>query len=159
MKFKEQYIFDLFKVAEIEIIYNPLPDLQNRPVITEASIAYEIFRNHWNSNKIGLQEQFKILLLNQRGACIGISEIATGGKTSCVVDKRLVFATALKANANSIILAHNHPSGGLQPSEADISLTKSIAEAGKLMDIPVLDHLILTPQSYLSFSDAGLMPV
>lgn len=155
---KEQSLFDLFRVAEIDLVYRSAPTLSHRPVVTASSISYEILVNHWDANKMDLQEQFKILLLNRRNACLGITEIGTGGISSCLVDIRLVFATALKANASSIILAHNHPSGNLQPSDPDIELTQRISAAGKMLDIKVLDHLILTSSGYLSFADKYLMP-
>lgn len=151
-------IFDLFKVAEVELIYRNLPNLHDRPVITRSSISYEIFRRHWDMNRMDLQEQFKILLLNRRNACLGIAEIGKGGQTSCIADPRLVFATALKANATAIVLAHNHPSGNLNASEADIHLTRNMVRAGKILDIPVLDHLIVTSDAYTSFADSGLLP-
>lgn len=158
MKFKTQSIFDMFKVAEVELVYRSLPDIRERPVVTTSSISHEIFRNHWDANKIDLQEQFKILLLNARNSCLGIAEIGTGGINYCLADTRLVFTTALKANASGILLAHNHPSGNLKPSSTDIELTKRMANIGDMLNIKILDHLILTSSDYLSFSDKGLMP-
>lgn len=158
MQFKEQSIFDMFKVAEVELIYHSAPDIRQRPIVTTSSISYEIFKNHWDANKIDLQEQFKILLLNKRNACLGLVEIATGGISYCPVDTRLVFAAALKANASSIILAHNHPSGNIQPSRSDIELTRRITNIGDALEIKVFDHLIMTSSSYFSLADESLMP-
>lgn len=152
------FIFDLFKVAEVELVYRSLPGVHDRPIITRSSISYEILRHHWDRDKIELQEQFKILLLNRRNACLGIAEIGTGGQTSCIADPRLIFATALKANATGIILAHNHPSGSLKPSEPDRQLTRNMVNAGKILDITVLDHVIITSHGYTSFADSGLLP-
>jgi len=90
-----------------------------------------------------LQEQFKILLLNRGNKVVGIYELSTGGITGTVADPRLIFTAALKANAVALILAHNHPSSSLNPSNADISLTQKIKEGGKLLDINVIDHLII----------------
>lgn len=153
----EQNITDLFKVAEIELVYHSVPGQHERPVIKTAAAAYKVFRDNWDKNKIELQEQFKVMLLNTRGACLGIVEISTGSIKGCVVDTRLIFAAALKANAVSIILAHNHPSGNLEPSDADKTLTEKIAAAGELLDIPLQDHLIITTGGYKSFADSGLI--
>ena len=77
--------------------------------------------------------------------------------TGTVVDVRVIFQVAIKANTTSIMLAHNHPSGNLQPSEADKRITEQVKEAGKLLDIPLLDHIILTSESYFSLADEGLL--
>ncbi|MEI7523950.1 MAG: JAB domain-containing protein [Mariniphaga sp.] len=77
--------------------------------------------------------------------------------TGIVVDVRVIFQVAIKANTTSIMLAHNHPSGNLQPSEADKRITEQVKEAGKLLDIPLLDHIILTSESYFSLADEGLL--
>ncbi|UPT67644.1 MAG: JAB domain-containing protein [Sphingobacteriales bacterium JAD_PAG50586_3] len=109
-------------------------------------------------NKIELVEQFKIVLLNSNNCCLGVSAISMGGISSCIVDKRIIFATALKANAVGLILAHNHPSGNLNPSKIDIDLTAQIAECGKLFEINVLDHIIVTKNGFSSMADNALMP-
>ncbi|HEX5000915.1 MAG TPA: JAB domain-containing protein [Bacteroidia bacterium] len=83
--------------------------------------------------------------------------MSIGGTTGTVVDPKLVFSVALKCNAHGIILCHNHPSGNLNPSEADIRLTEKLKSAGFLLEIIVLDHIILTSESYISFVDKGLM--
>lgn len=148
----------LFKVNEVEIIYRNTIPYQDRLQITSSSTAYEILLATWDTNRLELVEQFKILLLDQKNNCLAVSSIATGGISACIADPKIIFATALKAGASAIILAHNHPSGNLQPSEADKSLTRKLKEGGKLLDIAVLDHLIVTPRNYRSFADEGLMP-
>jgi DNA repair protein RadC len=80
-----------------------------------------------------------------------------GGTSGTVVDPKQLFKSVLSENGVQIILAHNHPSGNLNPSSSDISLTKKLKEAGKLLDIPVLDHLIITNEGFFSFADEGLM--
>ena len=102
-----------------------------------------------------MQEQFKILLLNRANKVLGIYEVSTGGMSGTVADPKLIFATALKACASSIILSHNHPSGNLKPSNADLQLTQKVKEGGKLLDIEVYDHIILTTEGYYSFADEG----
>lgn len=88
---------------------------------------------------------------------IGVFQVSTGGMCGTIADPRVIFAAALKACATSIILAHNHPSGNLQPSQSDIDLTNKLKAAGKLLDIEVLDHIILAEDTYLSFADEGIM--
>lgn len=97
------------------------------------------------------------MLLNRANKVLGYYLVSIGGLTGTVVDQRIIFQVALKANACSIILAHNHPSGQLTPSQADIDLTKKIVSAGQFLDITVLDHIILTAENSYSFADEGLM--
>ena len=94
---------------------------------------------------MALVEEFNILLLDRSNRVMALCPISKGGVSGTVVDLKIVFAAAIKGRASSIILAHNHPSGNLQPSQADIDLTKKFEKAGKLLDIPVLDHVILSP--------------
>lgn len=101
-------------------------------------------------------EEFWVLFLNNSNKVIYKTQISKGGITGTVVDIRIVFKLALEHNATSIILSHNHPSGKLQASEADIQITKKIKEAGKNLDIQVLDHVIITEKSYYSFVDEGI---
>lgn len=148
----------LFTVAEVEIRYRNKTPYQDRIQVTRSATAYEILRASWDQNKIDLLEQFKILLLDRKNNCLAISDIATGGMSACVVDPKVIFVTALKVNACGIILAHNHPSGSQQPSPQDLALTRKLSEGGKLLDIAVLDHLIVTSHNYYSFADEGCMP-
>jgi len=100
-------------------------------------------------------EQFWTLYLNNSNKVLSKLKISEGGMTGTVVDIRLILKHALELNATSIVLSHNHPSGILKPSEADINVTKKIKKAAQFMDIKVLDHLIITDQSYFSFADQG----
>lgn len=148
----------LFKVNEVQIVYRNKIPYQHRIQIRSSATAYEILLASWDQNRLELIEQFKILLLDQQNNCLAISEIATGGTSACLADPKVIFATALKTRAAGIILAHNHPSGNLQPSEADKALTRKLKDGGRLLDIAILDHLIVTPRNYRSFADDGLMP-
>jgi DNA repair protein RadC len=145
----------LYQVSEIELVYKTKIKVSERPKIESSSEAYEIFKQSWDENKIEFVEQFKVMLLNRANKVLGIYEVSTGGISGTVADIRLIFAAALKTNSSSLILAHNHPSSNTKPSDADIQLTRKIKEAGKLMDIKVLDHLIITTENYCSFSDKG----
>ncbi|PMD95689.1 DNA repair protein [Siphonobacter sp. BAB-5405] len=148
----------LLKVNEVELVYrNPIP-YERRLQVCSSQAAYYILRQTWNENRIELVEEFRILLLNQQNHCLGVSTISSGGLASCLADPRLIFATALKAGATSLIVAHNHPSGNLTPSYADKTLTTKLQEGGRILDIAILDHLIITPQHYRSLADEGLLP-
>ena len=144
-----------FKVAEIELAYRPGDLLKDRPVITRSKDAFDIFFSTWDMNRICLNEQFKVLLLNRANRVLAMYEASSGGTTGTVVDIRLLLVAALKTNALSMILAHNHPSGNLKPSKADLTLTERIVSAARLMDIHVLDHLIISSDGYCSLADRG----
>ncbi|WP_428231374.1 RadC family protein [Flavobacterium sp.] len=101
-------------------------------------------------------EEFWVLFLNNSNKVISKSKLSTGGITGTIVDVRLVFKLALESGATSLILCHNHPSGNLQPSEADKEITKKLTLAGKSLDVKVLDHLIITETKYYSFVDEGI---
>jgi len=148
---------DWQKVSEIELIYKTKVKSTERPCITSSRDAYRILLDSWDPGKIEFFEQFKVLLLSQSNRVLGIYEVSSGGISGTVVDMRLLFAAALKAAAVGIIITHNHPSGKTIPSEADRNMTRKIREAGKLLDIPLLDHLIVTPENYYSFADEGAL--
>jgi DNA repair protein RadC len=147
----------LLEVAEIYLAYKSNVKPSARPKVNASRDAYQIFLENWDSNRLELCEQFKVLLLNRANKAIGIFEVSSGSVTGTIADPKLVFASALKANACGLIIAHNHPSGNLKPSTPDIDLTKKIREGGKLLEIPLLDHLIITTEGYFSFSDEGIL--
>ena len=102
-------------------------------------------------------EEFWILLLNRANKVIAKHQVSKGGVTGTVVDPKMVFKKAVDCMASGIILCHNHPSGNLTPSDADLSLTRKMVDAGRLLDIQVLDHLIIAGEKYYSFADEGKM--
>ncbi len=102
-------------------------------------------------------EEFWIVFLNNSNKVIGRIPLSKGGLTATVVDVRLLFKRALELRATAIILGHNHPSGSLKPSTADKNITKKIKEAGEVLDVKLLDHLIVTQKSYYSFADEGML--
>src|SRR5262249_39656554 len=102
-------------------------------------------------------EEFWILLLNRANLVTESMKISTGGLTGTTADVRMIFNHAIKGHATGIILCHNHPSGNLKPSQLDIDLTKKIKEAGRLLEIPVLDHLIIADNKFFSLADEGLL--
>jgi DNA repair protein RadC len=101
-------------------------------------------------------EEFWVLFLNNSNKIISKSQLSKGGITGTIVDARLVFKLALENGATGLILCHNHPSGNLQPSEADKEITKKLKLAGESLDVKVLDHLIITETKYYSFVDEGI---
>jgi DNA repair protein RadC len=143
----------LLNVSEIKVAYstNNTPKVK----IKSGEDAYHVLLASWDMNTIELQEEFKVLLLNRSNEVLGIYPLSKGGITGTVVDQRLIFAVALKCNATGIIMSHNHPSGKLLPSEADITLTKSIGKCAELLEINLLDHLIITKNGFYSFSNEG----
>ena len=102
-------------------------------------------------------EEFWILYVNNSNKVLESAQLSKGGITGTLVDIRLALKKALQLNAVAIILAHNHPSGSLKPSKADIDLTKKLKTAGESLDIKVLDHLIITEKAYFSFADSSLL--
>lgn len=141
-------------VSEIEISYKPA--IGSKPEITSSSDAYLILKEHYPEKQIALKEYFVVMYLNQANKVIGVQKLSIGGLTSAVADVRLLFGTALKILATGIVISHNHPSGNTRPSLQDRNLTKQILEAGKLLDIKLLDHLIITPDDqYISMADNG----
>lgn len=115
--------------------------------------AYLLMRRHF----IDLNhEEFWILLLNRSNKFIAKELISKGGLAGTIADPKIIFNIALQHNAAYIFMMHNHPSGNLKPSQEDIDLTKRIASAGKILDLPILDHLIITNDGYFSFADAAM---
>lgn len=145
------------KLAEIELTYRPSLKFKEQPKIVTSQDAYQVLIKFWDEGKINFIEQFRIALLNRANYVIGVIELSSGGITGTVADIRLIIAAAIKSNAVAIILAHNHPSGNLKPSQPDLDLTNKIAGAAKLFDLRLLDHLIVTEDSYLSMADQGLL--
>jgi len=127
--------------------------LKREKVITSKDI-FEIFRPQFMDLP---HEEFHILLLNRSNHLIRKENVSKGGISGTVVDPKIIFKIALTHQASSIVLCHNHPSGNLKPSAEDISLTKKIKEAGAFLEIPILDHVIISDMGYFSFADEGMM--
>lgn len=146
-----------YQVAEIQLTYksNVKPSL--RPKISTSRDAFNILKENWDDTKIEFVEQFKVMLLNRTSKVLGIFEVSSGSSTGTVADPKLIFVAAIKANACGIIVAHNHPSGNLAPSQSDIDLTRKMKEGGRFLEISLLDHLIVTPEGYYSFADEGVL--
>ena len=146
-----------FKVAEVEISYKPDYKVSERPQISSSNDAYNIMTDQWDSGKLELLEEFKILLVKRRNRVLGLVNISQGGLSSAIADSKVIYATALKSCASGIILAHNHPSGEVDPSREDISLTNKLKAGAELLDLKILDHLIITRGKFYSFADEGIL--
>lgn len=125
-----------------------------KPKITSSTDAYEYMKAHLLDLS---HEEFWVILLNRANKVIQCKQISSGGVSGTVADPKMIFKSALEELSSSIILVHNHPSGNLKPSQADITLTKKLKEAGKVLEIPVLDHIIFTDENYYSFADENMM--
>ena len=142
-------------VAEIEISYKPI--ITDQTVITSSYQAYELINSLWNKETINLQEQFAALFFNQSKKMIGWRVISTGNMTTCIVDIKLLISLALHCMATHVVIVHNHPSGNLKTSDSDETITKTIKDALKLIDVQLQDHLIIVEKGYFSFSDEGFL--
>ncbi|MCL4125242.1 UNVERIFIED_CONTAM: hypothetical protein GTU68_036409 [Idotea baltica] len=122
--------------------------------ITSSRDSYEILSPMLSDLK---HEEFWIIILNQSNKVISKEKISSGGVASSLADPRLIFKSAIQLLASGIILSHNHPSGALRPSDSDIRLTKKLVEAGKVLDVRIIDHVIIGDKGYYSFVDEGML--
>lgn len=128
---------------------------QRKTKITSSADANIVLKNLYDADTLEYIETCIALFLNRANNTIGWLKVSQGGITGTIIDQRIIFATALKCGASGIIISHNHPSGQLTPSRQDLQLTAKIVEAGKLLQIPILDHLIITAEGYISLADEG----
>ncbi len=141
-------------LQEVEITYStPQPVFSQ--AVKSSQDAFEILKSLYDPRKINLKEFFYVLLLSRSNHILGYALNSIGSTAGTVVNIKEIFQLAILSNASSIILSHNHPSGNLRPSQADIQLTKKIKEGGRLFEISLLDHLIVTHKGYYSFADEG----
>lgn len=128
---------------------------QKRIKITHSKAVHECMKVHLMDLK---HEEFWILLLNNTNVILNKKRISSGGVAGTVVDAKIIFEHALKeVGTSALILIHNHPSGNLKPSQADLELTQKLKEAGSFLSLPILDHVIFTDQDYFSFADEGIL--
>lgn len=144
-------------VPEVQVVFPYHLNPEERIKVSSIFEALPIIRSAWDVNKIDVVEQVRVLYLDDKLRCMGQALLATGYKDSCELNRRMIFASAMKADASFIILAHNHPSGKAIPSTADIRLTQQLVEDGKFVDVGLIDHVILTRTNHFSFRDEGLI--
>lgn len=147
-----------YNIPEIKIAVSFDKNLKKSELVKIKSSrdAYEVFKRVFNADTFDWCEEVVMLCVNNSNKVVGFYKVSSGGMTGTLIDVRMIFTTALKSLATGIIIAHNHPSGTLTPSEADKSITRKLKEAGKYLDINVLDHLIITDENYFSFVDEGI---
>lgn len=143
-------------IAALEIGRRRKQETENKDVtqISGSRDIYNLLSRYFDDLN---HEEFWIILLNRGNKVLSKHLISKGGQAGTIADPKIIFQTALEKHAASVILAHNHPSGSLKPSQADITLTQKLISAGNMLDIAVLDHLIFINSSYYSFADEGLM--
>lgn len=141
---------------EVAITYRR-PSYHSMPRILNSADADAIIRDQLYGIQIDLKEYFWVMLLNQANLVLGIACTGSGTIRGTAVGTHEIYQLALKANATAIIIAHNHPSGNLVPSDADKTLTRTIMDGGRLLDITILDHLIISSEGYFSFADENML--
>jgi DNA repair protein RadC len=129
-------------------------DPEEKPKITSSKDAFDLLKGDLMDLP---KEEFWVLLLNRANRVTKKKRVSEGGVSGTVADPKIIFKLALEELASGIIVAHNHPSGNLQASQSDIDLTRKLKEAGKFLEIQLLDHIIIANQKYLSFADEGMM--
>jgi len=146
-----------FIANELKLSYhkNSKLSIDDFRCINNSRLMNKTFRLIWDMEEFEIRESFYALYFNTKLDVIGYRKIADGGLDAVMVDMRLIMSSALLCNATRIAVAHNHPSGTLRPSAADRTLTNKIIEAGKVLDIQLLDHIVLTSDNYYSFRDEG----
>jgi DNA repair protein RadC len=143
----------LMSSSEIELHYKR-PLFQTMKYISKSEDAETVLRAYINPNRIDLKEFFWVLLLSNANRLIAVAEIASGSPRAVHVQIREILQLALKTNASNLILAHCHPSGNLNISKSDEKLTSKLEELCELLELNLLDHIIITSESYTSFSDS-----
>jgi DNA repair protein RadC len=117
--------------------------------------AAQFFRTIFDADTIQWTEESAMIILNRANEVISVDKLSSGGTSGVILDTKVVFTRALSVVGHSIILAHNHPSGALKPSDQDIQVTRNLKKAGDILEIKVLDHIILSDIGYLSMADEG----
>jgi DNA repair protein RadC len=150
------------QLAELKVSYKRRKVADGRQlrmpwIVTSSQTAAEYLRSVWDASKLELVEDFYVVCLNSAHEALGWVRVSSGGFDRTTVDGRLIFGIALQAASSAVIVAHNHPSGNLQPSNEDRAVTARLKAAGELLHIPVLDHIILGKDAAFSFADEGLL--
>jgi DNA repair protein RadC len=142
----------LMQVAEVELMWKKKKKLITK--VKESKEAVEVFRTVWHHD-INIRERCYALFMNRVNNVIAVSEISAGGVSGTVIDTKILFAQALKLLASGIILAHNHPSGNLNPSGHDKDITTKVKKGCEVFDMVLVDHVILTEDDHYSFANEG----
>lgn len=147
-------------MPEIKLTYSTEVDPANRRSVILPDLLYDVLREWWDQDTIELNERFVVVMIDGQSRLIGVYEHTVGGSKSVMIDCKLIMAAAIKSNASSMAIAHNHPSGKLNPSSADIALTRLLATIGNLHGIPVVEHMIARKRpGYYSFAESNPSPL
>ena len=158
MKHLKKELDILSNVCEVRAIYSIKVPAKDRVKIINPDVPHGILKSFYD--KTGMMEQkeiFTCLYLDRSNKVLGLAKISEGSNCATIVDIQYIFRLALLMNASQVILCHNHPSGTTTPSEADRLITRKLKDAGELMDIKIIDHIIITSDSYLSFAQECLL--
>ena len=143
------------EVSEVKLTYKSKVKASERPKVLDSKTSFDIFLKSFDPDTIELKETMKMMLLNNANKVLGIMDVSIGGTMGTVADIKLIMQCALLSNASGIIISHNHPSGILTASVQDDSITRRLKQACELMEIRLLDHVIITTESYYSYADEG----
>lgn len=143
-----------YRLAEAEMKYRTHVPCSQRAQVHNSACVFELMRPLFDEC-MDFREEFWVLMLDRGNRAKGAWRASQGGMHGTVADPKLIFAAALKCLASSIVLCHNHPSGQIRPSEEDVRLTRKLVEAGRFLELPIRDHLIITREGYYSFADNG----
>ena len=147
----------LYKAAEVKLTYETRVKASERYQIKCVEDTAELFFKVWDRSTIEHIEEVKMIMLNRANRVLGVAHLTKGGLNGSIIDTRVILQYSIKANASAVILAHNHPSGNLGASDADIRITSNVREALKLVEIQLLDHLILTyEEKFATIESDGL---
>jgi DNA repair protein RadC len=155
----------LGKIGDVKKLDDLIPEIKvritrgkkvDKTQINSSAVAADIFKKFIGTNKIQTQEFFALMFMTNNNNAIGVYILSMGGITATIADPRLIFGSALKLGATGFIICHNHPSGNLQPSDADKKITQKLIDGAKVFDINVVDHIIITKESYFSFRENGI---
>ncbi len=143
------------EIAEIKVSYST--NQTDKIKLKKCNEVYNFILTQWDLDLIEFQEECKVILLNRANSVLGVYNLSKGGVAGTVVDIKIIMSVALKCNASNIILVHNHPSGNMQPSEADKNITNKLNNACELLEVKLLDHLIICKDEYYSFAHNGYL--
>lgn len=146
----------IHNVSEVQLLYTPNVQLNTLPKITSSNEIFKILSSLWEHDRFYI-ERFYCLFFNRNNRLLGFKMMGMGSQVGCAIEIKSIFQASILMHASSIAIAHNHPSGNLNPSEADLKLTKKIQEGLKIFDIGLLDHIILADETYYSFADKGML--
>lgn len=142
-------------LPEFKLSYKKKGSFTEMFPVNRSEDAADICRRCFNQHTIDWKEEAIVIALNRANKVLGWYPMSSGGINGTVLDPRVVFQIALTCNASRLIISHNHPSGNLQPSSGDRDVTEKLVKGGKLLDIEIVDHIIVTSEGYTSFSDEG----